>query len=178
MNNIFSKAGLLFLVQVDHLSGELLGSAVEYLYAAGARNVQMLPGVTKKNRPGQSIIIDAPEERSEDIERIIVEELGSPGWHRFKTEHRHLPVESIGQATRVEIGSEHFIFELRGKRIKNQPETVRPEHSSCLELQRLLRERTGREISLSRIFAQAQSALRQPGEEPPIFSFEPPQKRD
>lgn len=86
MNVVYSKEGLLFLVQDDHLSGELLGSAIEYLYAVGARNVQRVPSVTKKNRPGQAIFIDAPVNLAQGIERLIVEELASTGWHRIKFE--------------------------------------------------------------------------------------------
>lgn len=160
MNNIYSKNGLLFLVQVDHLSGELLGSAIEYLYAAGARNVQILPSVTKKNRPGQSIIIDASDSRAVDIERVIVEELGSTGWHRFVTEHRHLPVELISKRIKVETSNGPLDFEISGKMIKNQPESVRPEHASCLAFQRALKERAGLEAPLGEIYLKAANALR------------------
>lgn len=177
MGNIYTKEGLLFLAQVDHLSGEILGSAIEYLYAAGARNVQILPSVTKKNRPGQAILIDAPPARSDDIERVISEELGSTGWHRFKTEHRHQPVETVTKLVPVEIGSVRFNFELRGKRIKNQAGSVRPEHSSCLELQKALSERAGTEMPLRHIFTRSQNILNQATGESTVLNFEPDLER-
>lgn len=35
--DIYSKEGLLILVQIDHLSGELLGNVIEDFYDAGAK---------------------------------------------------------------------------------------------------------------------------------------------
>ncbi len=166
------------MVQVDHLGGELLGSAIEYLYAAGARNVQILPGVTKKNRPGQAIIIDASEARAEAIERVIAEELGSTGWHRLKTEHRHLPVESVSRPLRFKTGTGAADFELWGKRIRNQPQSVRPEHDSCRDLQQVLKEKAGLELPLGRIFNLAQRALQEAGPEPAWLALEHQEKGD
>ena len=47
--NFYSKEAVLFLVQVDHLSGEILGDVVDSFYAAGAKNVQIISSITKKN---------------------------------------------------------------------------------------------------------------------------------
>ena len=35
-----------------------MGSVIEYLYDAGACNVQVIPTITKKNRPGYLFLID------------------------------------------------------------------------------------------------------------------------
>ena len=35
----YDKEGLIFLVQLDHLSGELLGDAVDSFYKVGAKNI-------------------------------------------------------------------------------------------------------------------------------------------
>ena len=174
MNGVYSKEGLLFLVQVDHLSGELLGSAIEYLYACGARNVQMLPSVTKKNRPGHAVLIDAPVNLAQDIERVIVEELASTGWHRFSTEHRHMPVESTVRPVKIIVGSCQINYELGGKQIKHEPESVRPEHSSCLKLQCEVKNMTGLDVPLTLIYAKALCALRMDLNDGAVINFQEP----
>jgi uncharacterized protein (DUF111 family) len=178
VNSIFTAEGLLLLVQVDHLSGEILGSAIESLYAAGAHNVQAIPSVTKKGRPGQTIIIDAPADRAEEIEGAVASELGSTGWHRLPTAHRHAPVEEIAKDVLIAAGPETISFKLRGKRIKGAPSTVRPEHGSCLELQKLLRERAGIEAPVRVLQARAQAALSLAGEGPAWIEVEPAKKGD
>lgn len=158
MPNAESKAhsakGLLFVIQIDHLSGETLGSVIEYFYAAGALNVQVLNSVTKKNRPGLVALIDAPPAKAEDIERIIVEELGVSGWHRLATEHRHLPVETIVVRVTLKTRSGWRDFDLKGKRIVGRPESVRPEHGSCQDLKKILSTECGLDISLGQVYAR------------------------
>ena len=45
---LYSKEGMLLLVQVDHLNGELLGEVIDHFYEAGAKNVQIVSTITKK----------------------------------------------------------------------------------------------------------------------------------
>lgn len=47
----YSKKGLLFLIQADHLTGELPGDVIDSFYQAGAKNVQASSTVTKKTVP-------------------------------------------------------------------------------------------------------------------------------
>jgi uncharacterized protein (DUF111 family) len=173
LESMFTAEGLLLLVQVDHLCGEILGSAIESLYAAGARNVQALPSVTKKGRPGHTVIVDAPPERAGEIERAIARELGSTGWHRLATGHRHVAVEEVFKDVLIDTGSETIVFRLRGKRAKGAPSTVRPEHGSCLELQRVLRERAGIEAPVRLLLDQARIALALAGEGPARIEIGP-----
>ena len=66
--NVYSKEGLLILVQIDHLNGEILGSIIEDFYHAGAKNVQIVSTITKKNRPACMIFIDVPFQKAEEVE--------------------------------------------------------------------------------------------------------------
>lgn len=149
---IYTCQGVLLYVQVDHISAEILGSAIESLYYAGALNVQVLASITKKNRPAHVVIIDLRPESIDEVERVIVEELGSTGWHRFESEHRHVPVELIQKEIRIQTESGDFEFIAEGKQIKNRPETIRPEHRSCVELQRILKEKGKCDLSLQRVY--------------------------
>ncbi len=81
------KDSLILVVSTDSLSGEDLGYAIEGLQEVGAYNVNVIPSVTKKNRPGQMMVIDLPENREPDVGRFLSKELGISGYHRIRTEH-------------------------------------------------------------------------------------------
>ena len=56
--DIHTKDGQVFMVQVDHLSGEQIGQSIGRFYAVGASNVQVISAITKKNRPSYVFFID------------------------------------------------------------------------------------------------------------------------
>ena len=159
MRDIFSKKGTLFIVQVDHISGEIMGAAFECLYKAGALNVQCLQTITKKNRPANVFLIDTPPDKADIVEKIIINELDSTGWHKLETDHRHVPVEIVSREVEVVQELCKFVFEIKGKQIKDVPESVRPEYSSCGELKEKIKVLCGVDISLKLIYLKLQSAL-------------------
>ena len=133
------QAGNLLFVQVDHLSGELLGDALEQLYAAGATNVQILSTVTKKGRPGNLIVIDALSDKLDAVERVVVTELGVTGWHRMTTQHVHVRTEIVTRRLTILTPTSTLQEEVRGKRLADDGKTVRPEYRSCVALRDRLR---------------------------------------
>ncbi len=159
MRDIFSKKGTLFIVQIDHISGEIIGSIFDCLYQAGALNVQCLQTITKKNRPGNVFIIDVPPEKADFIEKLIINELDSTGWHKIETDHRHVPVEMVYKKIEVVHDLSKFAFEVKGKQMKGIPESVRPEHSCCVELKEKLKILSGIDISLKQIYMKLQAVL-------------------
>ena len=140
LSNVFEKEGIVLLAQVDHVSGEILGTAISDLYEAGAYNVQAIATVTKKNRPGHLFVIDCGPKECPDIEMVILRELGVTGWHRIPTGHRHV-------GTRIDT---HFItfqtpsgpkeFPVKVKRVKRFDHCLRPEHNSLLAVRQALKE--------------------------------------
>ena len=60
--HLYTKEGILLLVQTDHLDGETLGNLIGRFYDEGAKNVQVISSLTKKNRPGHLILIDVSPE--------------------------------------------------------------------------------------------------------------------
>ncbi|MCD8098645.1 MAG: DUF111 family protein [Lachnospiraceae bacterium] len=131
---LYSKKGILFLVQLDHLCGEILGDVIESFYQAGAKNVQVLNTITKKNRPGYIILIDGSEAASGAIENVIVEECGSSGWHRIDTCHRHTDVLYLQKSIHIAFDDVAFDFQARGKQIADDQSGIRPEYDSCAQL--------------------------------------------
>lgn len=146
----YSKKGLLFLIQVDHLSGEVLGDVIDSFYQAGAKNVQVFSTITKKNRPAHVIMVDATEATAFAIEEVIVEECGSSGWHRIDSCHRHTDVTYVTRPVIVHLGYTSFEFLLKGKQISDDRQLIRPEYDSCVELREKLKQYQ-RPVSLRRL---------------------------
>lgn len=133
--NWHSKEGIVFMIQVDHLSGEQLGFALNRFYEAGASNVQMISSITKKNRPSWVVLIDCREEYRKAVEAMIPMELGVGGWHMFKTEHHYLYSDSVERRIRfcMEGDEDGPVWTVKGKLFENG--NLRPEHDSVVMLQ-------------------------------------------
>lgn len=169
MKDIFCKEGILFVVQIDHLSGEIMGSIFDMFYSVGALNVQCLQTITKKNRPGKIFIIDVQPDKADLVETIIINELDSTGWHKIITDHRHVPTQIVAKNIEVHVNLKIFKFKIFGKYIKNKPYTIRPEHSNCMELREKIKENMGIDIPLKIIYIKVQTAL---FEDEKVISFD------
>ena len=146
--DIYEKEGVVLLVQTDHLSGELMGTAIADLYEAGAFNVQVIPSVTKKNRPANCFIIDCAPTGLEAVENVILDELESTGWHRLTSGHRHVVTEIQEFQMEFDTPKGRAEFPVRVKTVPCRPGRWRPEHDSCTALRTFLSEK-GMELSLN-----------------------------
>jgi len=151
LHSIHEKKGNVLFVQVDHLSGEMVGTAIEDLYEAGASNVQVIPTVTKKNRPGYLFFVDTCEQYSA-VEKVIIE-LGATGWHVLETAHRHIITETQSVDVTLETPEGLLNFTVQVKSTKGHPKRMQPEHSSCLTLREALRKK-GVYMPLKDLYAQ------------------------
>src|SRR6266702_5778188 len=81
---------------LDDVTGEVIGHAIERVMEAGARDVTVTPVYMKKNRPGHmfSVIVDAG--RSEELARVIMEETGSLGVREIPV-RRHITLRTTGK---------------------------------------------------------------------------------
>ena len=64
---------------IDDVTGEVLGRAVERLMSEGARDVTITPVYMKKNRPGQVITVIAKKDDAEDLAQTLIAETGTLG---------------------------------------------------------------------------------------------------
>jgi uncharacterized protein (TIGR00299 family) protein len=95
---------------LDDVSGEVIGRAVERLMEAGARDVSITPVFMKKNRPGQLISVIADKTQSEHLAELLMEETGSLGVREMPVS-RHInrrasdtiPLEVGGKTFQVRI---------------------------------------------------------------------------
>jgi uncharacterized protein (DUF111 family) len=91
------KDGKILLVQLDHLSGEDAGWALEALDYPGIRNRNIIPTLTKKGRMGYLLLLDIDPEAEADIGRYLLSSFTTHGYHRIETRHihRHTALRSV-----------------------------------------------------------------------------------
>lgn len=130
------------MIQADHISGEVIGTVVEDFYRAGAFNVQVIPTITKKNRPGYLFFIDIAPGDNNAIEHIIISELGVTGWHIINSVHHHVAADIMEREVVFGTPEEPLRFKALIKIQRARPEQMRPEHSSCLAIRECLREKS------------------------------------
>ena len=153
-----SKAGTVFMVQVDHLAGEQLGFAIQQFYDAGASNVQVVSSITKKNRPSYIFFIDCREEYRTAVEEAIPKELGAGGWHVIKTVHHYQFSDSVKRRVCVHPeGQDALYVTVVGKKFENG--NLRPEHESVLEFQEAIYEKYGRHVQYQVLYHAIMEAL-------------------
>jgi len=154
---VHSKEGILFLIQVDHLSGEWIGQAIDVFYKAGASNVQVVSAITKKNRPSYMVYIDCKAEYSEAIEALIPMELNTGGWHRIETEHRFLHNQIIHNKLIIQSENDYLEFIVEGKRFESG--SMRPEHDNVIALKDEIAERFAIHKSYGEVYQMAMTTL-------------------
>ena len=95
---------------LDDVSGEIIGRAVERLMEAGARDVSITPVFMKKNRPGQLISVIAEKTKSEQLAVLLMDETGTLGVreipvsrHISRRTTRTVPLETRGKKFHVRL---------------------------------------------------------------------------
>ena len=84
---------------LDDCTPEVIGFAIERLFAAGARDVFALPIQMKKNRPGVLLTVIAEESKVAELEMILFRETGTFGIRRTRAERTILERELATVAT-------------------------------------------------------------------------------
>jgi pyridinium-3,5-bisthiocarboxylic acid mononucleotide nickel chelatase len=156
------SAMVLMMAQIDDATGEVLQDVMERLHRAGARNVQLLASLTKKGRPGQVLLIDAPAEREDDVALALASELGVWGYRVLQSVHRHFEIHRLSKPLLVRVGGETLTFDLGWKRIERQGRllAVKVEHEHLASLRDAL-ERKGLPVPLRRLRADLEQQLAQ-----------------
>ncbi len=91
---------------LDDVSGEVIGRAVEKLMEAGARDVSITPVFMKKNRPGQLISIIAEKTKSEHLAELLMEETGTLGVREIPVS-RHIS-RRASSTIELDVGGKRF----------------------------------------------------------------------
>lgn len=154
---VFSKPRKLFVVQSDNINGEEAGAALEEFYRAGAKNVQLINAVTKKNRPSYMFVVDGDNESTSEIQEVILHGVRATGWHEISSDHCFVRLGIVEKEVLIEAGDDQFIERITRKVSSSEPELIRPEYECC----KRIRERLNNEYGLNPSFALVKQKLEQ-----------------
>jgi len=154
------KARLLF-AQVDHVSAEVTGFAVGRIMELGARNVQLISSITKKNRPGSVLIIDTDDGREEAIALFLARELKVSGYHRIDTLHlfQRVAYEQRDLVVAVDGRKRTITCDVKIVGDPAAPLSIDVEHDALVKIQTLLKKKN-RDLSLGELRLAIESKLR------------------
>lgn len=160
------KSKLLF-VQVDHIPGEILGFAIGRLMELGANNVQLVPTITKRSRPGNIIVIDIDAKDETDIAEFLARELSVPGYHGIDTNHICQSISYTSKMLNIIVNGVSEKLECKIKRIgdPSRPLSVSVEHDFLVEVKDLLIKKFDRPIPLNELRALIECKIREPGDQ-------------
>ena len=113
---------------VDDVTGEILGTTVAALIAAGALDAWVTPVTGKKGRPAHVVSVLADPADVGRLRQVLADETGTLGiraqsWQRWPAERQFAEVEVGGYPVRVKKG----------------PRRIKAEHDDAARVARLLR---------------------------------------
>jgi uncharacterized protein (DUF111 family) len=113
--------GLILITQIDHMTGEDIGQAMEALNHPAIGNRNLISTMTKKGRMGYLLFLDLEPEAETEIGRLLFETFGTHGYHRIQTQHvsQETVIEEIDLV--IERGQGSIRERIRLKRRKEQP---------------------------------------------------------
>jgi uncharacterized protein (TIGR00299 family) protein len=124
--NLVEDMVVVLETNVDDISGEIIGQTMEILFERGARDVSVIPVITKKGRPGQIIkVISSPEE-VQKLARTLIDETGSLGVRLTSASRLILKRET--NTTNITVGNKSYDLKIKiardtsGKIIQMKPE--------------------------------------------------------
>lgn len=137
---------------IDDMNPEFYGYVTERLYAAGAADVWITPGIGKGGRPLSVIGVIAVSGIVGPIKDVLLRETSTIGVRttaveRFMLDRSWVEVLVRGYPVRVKVAKHEGLVT-----------NLAPEYSDCVEVAK----QTG--LPLKQIFAEASAAARQPGQ--------------
>ena len=149
--------GMLVLAQVDHLTGEEIGFAIDQIMAWGANNVYAFPGITKKNRTGCVLLIDVDPNKQEEWSYNLAKEFSIYGYHRILSSHYCSPCRTQSCAVTIRKGAAYFDTEVRFKMPENGDGPCRIEHSDLVHLREQVHQKLKENVSLTKLRMELES---------------------
>jgi uncharacterized protein (DUF111 family) len=155
------KSGRLLLFHFDHLSGEETGALIEMLQEWGASDVQIIPTVTKKNRPGQLALVDVTTSDESRIAGELTRQFGISGYHRLETAHCHRAVTSDRAELTVRCGTRELKLVIGCKHILAEGAALPPrvEFDDLRDVARRVDHEFGSKISIPGLRGRIETLL-------------------
>lgn len=118
---------------LDNVTGELMGHIFKVLMKFGARDVSVIPTITKKNRPGYLLRVIAKPIDCDMISEVIIRETGTLGVRVIPYVHRNITSRKI-VPVKVDINGKTFGIQLKVGMIGNEIISVKPEYEDALRI--------------------------------------------
>jgi uncharacterized protein (TIGR00299 family) protein len=115
---------------VDDVSGEVIGEALNRLMAAGARDASAAPILMKKGRPGYLVSVIAMQKDSPALAEKMAEELGTLGVRCLPAVHRFVAGRTTG-TVEVTIAGHTKHIPVKYGLIRGKVYTAKPEFDSA-----------------------------------------------
>lgn len=136
---------------IDDVTGEVIGYAVERLFAAGAVDVFVTPALGKKNRPVQVVSVITDHARYRDLTGILMDETGTLGV-RIREEPR-LVAERSRRPVEVRVGERTFAVRVKTSRVHGREVAIKPEYEDMKQIALAL------DIPLRRVAMEVQQQI-------------------
>jgi hypothetical protein len=118
---------------LDDVTGEVIGNAVDKLLQEGARDVSVIPMFTKKNRPGHIIKIIADRTTAEHLSKVLMEETGTLGVRLYPCERHILNRETVPIEMEIREAKESINVKVARNR-KGEILQIKPEYEEAKRL--------------------------------------------
>jgi uncharacterized protein (DUF111 family) len=132
---------------IDNMSGELLGSLMECLFAAGALDVSYTPIQMKKNRPATLVTVISPPQDGERLALVLLRETSTLGVRIQQVQRRK------AQRAQELMATPLGLVLVKVKRLGSRIVGATPEYEEC---QRIARER---DVPLVDVYEVVQRAI-------------------
>ncbi len=144
-NPLLSDQIAVLETNIDDVSGEIVGYAVDRLFSEGAKDVSVVPVFTKKNRPAQIIKVIADQKDAQHLSNVLIDETGTLGVRVYYCQ-RHVAARDVS-SVELTIGGQKETVKIKiSKNSQGKIVRLKPEFEDL----KLLAEKTGlplRELS-------------------------------
>jgi len=118
---------------VDDATGETIGNMIETLYANDAKDVTVLQGISKKNRPSFIIKVLSDKTSRDSLVKLLLNETGSLGCRVHEINRITIPRSFI--TVPITIGNQRFVVKVKLSKDKNGAiKMIKPEYDDIKKI--------------------------------------------
>jgi uncharacterized protein (TIGR00299 family) protein len=118
---------------IDDATGEVLGYTLDKLLSEGAKDVSIIPMVTKKNRPGHIVKVIAEQKDVAQLSKILIDETGTLGVRVYFCE-RHIISRELHTVDLLVMGNKETVRIKVAKNISGDIIHIKPEYDDLKRL--------------------------------------------
>jgi uncharacterized protein (TIGR00299 family) protein len=118
---------------VDDATGETIGNMIETLYANDAKDVTVLQGISKKNRPSFIIKVLSDKTSRDSLVKLLLNETGSLGCRVHEINRITIPRSFI--TVPITIGNQRFVVKVKLSKDKDGAiKMIKPEYDDIKKI--------------------------------------------